>query len=126
MTKWTKDIRAIIAIDYEVSSGTTLQEINYWLSYERSLNLVDQQINQSETIMTLEILKKKLKHNVTMPFEFDLKFKHTLSMCVQCNQFMKEFPLNDLLSAGSLSDIMQAIAVIFNHMKNIKNLSYAP
>lgn len=39
---------------------------------------------------------------------------------------MKEFPLNDLLSAGSLSDIKQAIAVIFNHMKNIKNLTYAP
>lgn len=76
--------------------------------------------------MTLEILKKKLKHNVTMPFEFDLKFKYTLQVCVQCNQFMKEFPLNDLLSAGSLSDIKQAIAVIFNHMKNIKNLTYAP
>lgn len=42
VTKWTKDIRAIITMDYEVSSGTTLQEINYWLSYERSLNLVDQ------------------------------------------------------------------------------------
>lgn len=45
VTKWTKDIRAIINMDYEVSSGSTLQEINYWLSYERSLNLIDQQIS---------------------------------------------------------------------------------
>lgn len=76
--------------------------------------------------MTVEILKKKMKHNVIAPFELDLKFKNTLATCIQCNQFMKEFPLNDLLSSSSLSDVKASITTIFNHMKNIKNLSYTP
>ncbi|EAR94592.2 dynein heavy chain, cytoplasmic protein (macronuclear) [Tetrahymena thermophila SB210] len=126
VTKWTKDIRAIINMDYEVSSGSTLQEINYWLSYERSLNLIDQQISQIETTITIELLKKKFKHNVIVPFEYDLKFKHTLQECTKCNQFMKEFPLNDLLSASSLQEIRTSLSGIFNHMKNIKSLSYTP
>lgn len=39
---------------------------------------------------------------------------------------MKEFPLNDLLSASSLSEVKSSLSSIFNHMKNIKGLSYTP
>lgn len=37
---------------------------------------------------------------------------------------MKDFPLNDLLSASELDKIRQALMAIFTHMKKIRNTKY--
>lgn len=37
---------------------------------------------------------------------------------------MKEFPLNDLLAAGDLVAIKTSVAIIFNHLKKIRNTAY--
>lgn len=40
------------------------------------------------------------------------------------NPLMKDFPLNDLLSASELDKIRQALMAIFTHMKKIRNTKY--
>ena len=37
---------------------------------------------------------------------------------------MKEFPLNDLLAAGDLVTIKTSVAIIFSHLKKIRNTAY--
>lgn len=37
---------------------------------------------------------------------------------------MKDFPLNDLLSASELDKIRQALMAIFTHLKKIRNTKY--
>jgi hypothetical protein len=42
----------VTKMTFEITSGTsTLQEINYWLSYERSLHIIDQQIQSDEVLI---------------------------------------------------------------------------
>ena len=40
------------------------------------------------------------------------------------NPLMKDFPLNDLLSATELDKIRQALMAIFTHLKKIRNTKY--
>ena len=41
---WKTKIRSLASLDHDVSSGTCLQEINFWLSVERSVNGVSSQL----------------------------------------------------------------------------------
>ena len=81
VNKWTRDIATVCKMKHEISNGTTLQEINYWMSYERSLNLIDQQLKLPEVDITIKILESKTKFAVTNAFKYDLNFKNILQRC---------------------------------------------
>ena len=104
VSKWTNDIQQVIKQNFDLQNGTTLQEINYWMKYERALNIIDQQLKQPEVEMTLDILKLKRKVQITASFN-DLNFNSVLQKAKECNKFIKELPINDILSANSMDQI---------------------
>lgn len=117
--KWTVDISTVTKMKYDLTTGSVLQEINYWISFERSLNLIDEQLKLPEVKLTIDILHAKKKYSTTIAFENDLDFKKVLNTCIACNSIMREFPINDLMSAITLADISSAINSIFIHLKKI-------
>jgi len=117
--KWIDEVSAVTKINYELTSGTTLQEINYWLSLERSLNLIEQQMKLPEVEVSLQILKAKKKFQVVYSFENDLQFSKNAKIYDKVAEFMREFPINDLLSATSFADLNAALQNIFVHLKKI-------
>lgn len=121
VSKWIQDISTITKMKYEITTGNTLQEINYWVSFERSLNFIEQQVKMPEVELTLEILKFKRKFGITTTFENDLNLKNIIAKSTKVSAVMKDFPINELLSANTLSDISSAIGVIFLHVKKINN-----
>ncbi len=50
--------------------------------------------------------------------------KHAVETVNDYNPLMKDFPLNDLLSASELDKIRQALMAIFTHLKKIRNTKY--
>lgn len=123
VNKWTRDVSTVINISqkFDLSDGTALQEINYWQSYERSLNMIEQQIKVPEVDATIMLLEAKNKYQITTAWKYDLNFEAALQKCLNCNAFTKDFPLNDLLSSNELDDLYNSIKNIFNHMKKITN-----
>lgn len=121
VSKWIQDISTITKMKYEITTGNTLQEINYWVSFERSLNLIDQQVKMPEVELTLEILKFKKKFAITTTFENDLNLKNIIAKSAKVSAVMKDFPINELISANTLPDILSAIGLIFIHVKKINN-----
>lgn len=121
VNKWIQDISTITKMKYEITTGNTLQEINYWVSFERSLNLIDQQVKMPEVELTLEILKFKKKFAITTTFENDLNLKNIIAKSAKVSAVMKDFPINELISANTLPDILGAIGVIFIHVKKMNN-----
>lgn len=121
VNKWIRDITTVIDISskYDISTGTTLQEINYWQSYERSLNMIEQQIKVPEVDITIQILENKNKVQVTTAWKYNLNFENSLRKCSSCNAFTKDFPLNELLSSHELDELQNAIKALFSHMKKI-------
>lgn len=53
-----------------------------------------------------------------------LGLKQALETVNDYNPLMKDFPLNDLLSATELDKIRQALVAIFTHLRKIRNTKY--
>lgn len=57
-------------------------------------------------------------------FYVNLGLKQALETVNDYNPLMKDFPLNDLLSATELDKIRQALVAIFTHLRKIRNTKY--
>ena len=68
-----------------------------------------------------EILKLKTLHVTILPLSAS---KQALATVADYSPLMKDFPLNDLLSATELDRIRQALVSIFIHLRKIRNTKY--
>ena len=73
INRWKADISNVIKMDREVKDGDTLEEVNFWIDYEKALNAIKKQVEAPEVQMTLAIAKKANKVFVTKGFEEDTK-----------------------------------------------------
>jgi len=66
---WIKEIRKVTELNHDLSSGTAIQEVNFWLSMEIALEAIDEKL-KSDEIGIIFFLKKNfyvLKNGI-IPF----------------------------------------------------------
>ncbi|KAI0358856.1 dynein heavy chain protein 2 [Trametes cingulata] len=126
VNQWIKSIQAITKLNRDVSSGTASQEINFWLSMERALEGIETQLRSDEVIMVLETLRNAKRFHATVSFYTDTGLKDAMETVHKYNQLMKDFPLNELLSATDLDKIQEAVVLIFGHINRKLKLSPYP
>ena len=61
---------------------------------------------------------------VLFSFDTDTGLKQALATVNDYNPLMKDFPINELLSATELDRIRSAVQGIFNHLRKIRNTKY--
>ncbi|KAJ6782306.1 hypothetical protein PWT90_00629 [Aphanocladium album] len=120
VTKMTKDPAS--ATNQEFSTAS--QEVNFWLSMESALEGIEGQLRSEGVLLTLEILKHAKRFQATVSFTADTGLKEAMEKVQKYNQLMRDFPLDELLSATSLSKVQEAISQIFNHLN--KKLRICP
>ena len=121
---WIKSIQNITKTSRDPSSGTATQEINFWLSMESRLEDIEAQLSSPGVKLTLDVLKNAKRFQATVSFSADTGLKETTDLVQKYNQLMRDFPLDELLSATSLPKVQEAIQQIFNHMN--KKLRICP
>ncbi|RUS15357.1 dynein heavy chain, N-terminal region 1-domain-containing protein, partial [Endogone sp. FLAS-F59071] len=152
---WIKEIQKVTKLSRDPTTGTAIQEVNFWLSMERALEKIDEQLRSDQIMLTLDILKHAKRFHATVGFIADtgLKesteqglyaaiassllsllsdwfpklFKYSRLLCTvrKYNQLMKDFPLNELLSATDLDKIKESLLLIFGHLnKKLKLVPY--
>lgn len=124
VNRWIREIQKVTKLDRDPSSGTALQEISFWLNLERALLRIQEKRESPEVSLTLDILKKGKRFHATVSFDADTRLKEALATVNDYNPLMKDFPLNELLSATGLEKIRTALQGIFNHMRKIRNTKY--
>ena len=124
VNRWIREIRKVTRLDRDPSSGTALQEISFWLNLERALLRIQEKRESLEVALTLDILKHGKRFHATVSFDTDTGLKQALAMVNDYNPLMKDFPINDLLSATELERIRAAVIAIFNHLRKIRNTKY--
>jgi len=92
--QWYRDIRKVTTLDHEPQNGSALQEINFWLSLERSLAHIKQQKSKPEVEVTLKILHRARKIKDVIKFQHDTDFDNKLSKAISYNNLMRDFPIN--------------------------------
>jgi len=124
VNRWIREIKKVTKLDRDPSTGTALQEISFWLNLERALNKIMERRESVEVTLTLDILRYGKRFIATAGFDSDTGLKEALETAKDYNSLMKDFPLNELISATEFSKITIAIQSIFNHLKKIRNSNY--
>lgn len=121
---WIKSIQEVTKKTRDPSSGTAAQEINFWLGMESALEAIEAQLRSEGVRLTLDVLKNAKRFQATVSFSADTGLKETTDMVQKYNQLMRDFPLDELLSATSLQKVQESITLIFSHMN--KKLRICP
>lgn len=124
VNNWIKSIQAITKMNRDPATGTANQEINFWLSMEAALGGIETQLGSDGVRLTLEILKHAKRFQATVSFGADTGLKEAMDTVQKYNQLMRDFPLDELLSATSLPKVRDAIDQIFTHLN--KKLRICP
>jgi dynein heavy chain 1 len=126
VNSWIKAIQAVTKLTRDVTSGTASQEINFWLSLERELEGIETQLRSEEVNMVMDCLRNAKRFRATVSFIADTGLKDATDLVHKYNQLMKDFPLNELLSATDLGKIQESITLIFGHINRRLRLSPYP
>ncbi|KAF9161045.1 hypothetical protein DFQ26_004928 [Actinomortierella ambigua] len=123
---WIKEIQKVTKLSRDPSSGTAIQEINFWLSMEKALEKIDEQLKSDHIVLTLDILKYAKRFHATVSFIADTGLKEATEKVHRYNQLMKDFPLNELLSATDANKVRESLVLIFGHLNRKLRLSPYP
>ncbi|KAK6191509.1 hypothetical protein SNE40_003176 [Patella caerulea] len=124
VNRWIREIQKVTKLDRDPASGTALQEISFWLNLERALLRIQEKRESIEVVLTLDILKHGKRFHATVSFDTDTGLKQAMATVNDYNQLMKDFPINDLLSATELDKIRLALQAIFLHLRKIRPTKY--
>ncbi|KAI6234432.1 hypothetical protein M3Y99_00794000 [Aphelenchoides fujianensis] len=124
VNRWTTDIQKITSMDRNPDSGTSMQEVAFWLNLEHALNKINQQRESEGVCLTLDVLNHAKRFHATTSFDTNAGLKERLNMANNYNSFMRDLPLNDLISAASFDAIKAALTSIFNVLKKVRNSNY--
>jgi hypothetical protein len=61
----------VTKLDRDLSSGTALQEVSFWLNLERALLRIQEKRESLEVALTLDILKHGKRFHATVSFDTD-------------------------------------------------------
>ncbi|KAF9922924.1 hypothetical protein FBU30_006961 [Linnemannia zychae] len=123
---WIKEIQKVTKLSRDPASGTAIQEINFWLSMERALEKIEEQLKSDQIVLTLDILKHAKRFHATVSFIADTGLKEGTEKVHKYNQLMKDFPLNELLSATDATKVRDSLVLIFGHLNKKLKLSPYP
>lgn len=126
VNNWIKSIQSITKMTRDPMTRSATQEINFWLSMESALESIEVQLRSEGVMLTLEILKHAKRFQATVSFSSDTGLKEAMDTVQKYNQLMRDFPLDELLSATSLSKVNDAIVQIFGHMNRKMRFSNYP
>ncbi|RCK58006.1 Dynein heavy chain, cytoplasmic [Candida viswanathii] len=123
---WIRQIQSITRLTHEPSDGGSITEdIHFWKSMDSALISLNQQIASPEVRLTREVLSKAKRFHITLGFENDTGLNEKLSETRLYNSFLKELPINDLITItddGDLGKFDAALGSIFSHLKLKLNL----
>lgn len=124
VNRWIREIQRVTKFERDPSSGTASQEIKFWLHLERALSRIQKNCESPDVKLTLDILKKGKRFHATVSFETDTQLKEASDKVKDYNPLMKDFPIDNLLSATDLDELKNAISAIFTHLRKIRNTKY--
>ncbi|KAK0701769.1 dynein heavy chain, N-terminal region 1-domain-containing protein [Lasiosphaeria miniovina] len=124
VNNWIKSIQVITKMTRDPTTGTANQEINFWLSMESALEGIENQLRSDGVMLTLDILKNAKRFQATVSFSADTGLKEAMEKVQKYNQLMRDFPLDELLSATTLLKVQDSIGQVFAHLN--KKLRICP
>jgi dynein heavy chain 1 len=124
VSRWIREIQKVTRLERDASSGTALQETSFWMNLEHALSKIHSRRHSPEVQLTLDVLKAGKRFHATVSFDADTGLKEAQDKVNDYSPLMKDFPVNELLAAGTLETIKLAVAAVYTHLRKIRTTSY--
>jgi dynein heavy chain 1 len=122
---WIEEIQKTTKTDRDPNVGSANKEIKFWLSMENALEKIEEQLRSPGVLLTLDVLRNAKRYQATVSFTADTGLREKADIVQKYNLLMRDFPLDELLSATSLQKITESVNQIFNHInKKMKLCPY--
>ncbi|KAJ5496798.1 Dynein heavy chain domain-2 [Penicillium fimorum] len=121
---WIRSIQTITKMSRDPDSESASPEVNFWLSLETALEGIEAQLQSEGVRLTMDILRHAKRYQPTLSFTADTGLKDATELVQKYNQLMRDFPLDELLSATSLQKVQESLNLIFTHLN--KKLKICP
>ncbi|ODQ81979.1 hypothetical protein BABINDRAFT_160194 [Babjeviella inositovora NRRL Y-12698] len=121
---WVKATRSVTRLTHDPSNGSTSDEVNFWLSMETALASLQQQLYSPEVQLTLDVLKHAKRFHATVSFLSDTGIKEATQTAQTYTQLLRDLPIGEVLSASSLTNLDEAILLVFGHLKRLRVSQY--
>lgn len=126
VSDWKKLISSVTKLDRDVSSGSTKEEIHFWVSMESTLKYINSQIRSRGVSFMFDILKENQRFIATTGFREECNLDGCSEKVKIYTDLLRDFPIRNLIEAVTVSDLTQSVAAIFHHIrtKNISKIKY--
>ena len=81
----------VTRLDRDPSSGTSMQEMNFWLNLERALARIQEKREGPEVTLTLEMLRHAKRFHATVSFDADTGLKSAVAIVADYTALMKVY-----------------------------------
>ncbi|RDW42381.1 dynein heavy chain, N-terminal region 1-domain-containing protein [Yarrowia lipolytica] len=128
VNSWIKQIQTVTKLDRDPAEpgSSTASEINFWLTMEDKLDYISKQLDAKPVTLTLDVLKNAKRFHATVSFLSDTGLKEAQDMVSKYNVLLRDFPLDELMSADSLDTLTTSLVSVFNHVNKKFRLSTYP
>ena len=75
LIKWINEFKNVIQMDRDPASGTTLQEVTFWVKLEKALHHINDLRLTDEVALTMQALKLGRRFHATVTFESNKGYK---------------------------------------------------
>eukprot|EP01054_Gregarina_sp_Poly1_P003174 Gregarina_sp_Poly_1__3173@NODE_18_length_21885_cov_39_980383_g16_i0_p1_GENE_NODE_18_length_21885_cov_39_980383_g16_i0NODE_18_length_21885_cov_39_980383_g16_i0_p1_ORF_typecomplete_len4767_score865_14AAA_6/PF12774_7/1_5e149AAA_6/PF12774_7/8_3e02AAA_6/PF12774_7/9_7DHC_N2/PF08393_13/4_2e02DHC_N2/PF08393_13/9_6e02DHC_N2/PF08393_13/4_6e02DHC_N2/PF08393_13/2_6e02DHC_N2/PF08393_13/1_9e118AAA_8/PF12780_7/2_6e03AAA_8/PF12780_7/5_6e02AAA_8/PF12780_7/7_5AAA_8/PF12780_7/2_2e91DHC_N1/PF08385_12/1_1e85DHC_N1/P len=120
---WQREISKVVSSDRDMADMKALNEVTFWSTLESALKDIADRFQTPEVEFQLTVLNENKR---CMFFEQGTGVQRKLEDVSSVNQMMKDFPINDLLSASTLEELKHALQAIFTQFRKLKNAHAYP
>ena len=124
VNKWYEDSKQLSTLSRDITSGTALEEVRFWVNLEQSLLAVDEQTKSKGVELSLRVLKHYKQFGLILAFQQDTGLSQKISVVSSYMPLIRDFPINALMTASDVSQMKHSVASIFSHMKKMKTAQY--
>lgn len=103
---------------------TAQEEVNFWRSLEEAIRKIELQLAGPDVQITLAVLKHGRRIYPVVALERDTGMELATKTIEDVLAFLRDLPVNSLLSASALDQINNAVTAMFVHMMKLKNCKY--
>eukprot|EP00466_Bigelowiella_natans_P012270 jgi/Bigna1/52380/estExt_Genewise1Plus.C_70193 len=117
---WKKLISSVTKLDRDVASGSTKEEIHFWVSMDSTLKNIDKQLKSRGVEFTFQILKQNQRYLATTGFREECGLDQCMEKVRVYTDILRDFPIRNLIEAVTIGDLTNSITLVFKHIKSKK------
>lgn len=127
VNEWIQEIQKVtkVPLTRDLPQGSAVQEVLFWLDFDRRLQEIDSVLRSDQINFTLEVLRSAKRFHATVSFITDTGVKEAFTIVSKYNQLVRDMPVNDIPSSSDLVMLKEnSMACLFHLSRKIKVVAY--